>query len=264
MSKLFACLTIAGLALAANPCTSVSASPAPYPEVVDLLVNGVPQPRFAHEGRLYVEALKGREYAIRIRNPYGVRAAVALSVDGLNTIDARQTTAADARKWVLAPYETVTISGWQTSRTEARRFEFTTEARSYGQALGKTANLGVISAVFFKERGATVSRDAERARSAVGQTHRGRQRRPGRSPPRPETRKPWTSRRHGHGPPRPVTPSRRYGWISKPRRPRPSTSGTSSDRSWSSWESFRSPPFDPLQRRERARGFEPGFSPVVP
>ena len=57
--------------------------------------------------------------------------AVALSVDGLNTIDARETTAADARKWVLDPYQTVTISGWQTSQTEARRFEFTTEARSY-------------------------------------------------------------------------------------------------------------------------------------
>ena len=27
--------------------------------------------------------------------------------------------------------ETVTIGGWQTSQTEARRFEFTTEARSY-------------------------------------------------------------------------------------------------------------------------------------
>jgi len=49
--------------------------------------------------------------------------AVALSVDGLNTIDARETTAAGARKWVLDPYQIVTISGWQTSQTEARRFE---------------------------------------------------------------------------------------------------------------------------------------------
>ena len=59
---------------------------------------------------------------------------------------------------MLNPYETVTISGWQTSRTEARRFEFTTEARSHGQALGQTANLGVISAVFFKERVHGISR----------------------------------------------------------------------------------------------------------
>ena len=126
---------------------------------VEILVDGAPQLRYAHAGRWYVEALKGREYAIRLRNPYAVRVAVALSVDGLNTIDARDTTAADARKWVLDPYQTVTISGWQTSQTEARRFEFTTEARSYGQALGKTANLGVISAVFFKERVPTIMSD---------------------------------------------------------------------------------------------------------
>jgi hypothetical protein len=120
--------------------------------LVDILVNGVPQRHYAHEGRSYVEALKGKEYAIRLRNPYPVRVAVALSVDGLNTIDARHTTASDARKRLIDPYQTVTISGWQVNSTEARRFEFTTEARSYGQALGQTANLGIISAVFFKER----------------------------------------------------------------------------------------------------------------
>ena len=118
----------------------------------EIIVDGRSQQRFAHNGRLYVEALKGREYAIRLHNPYPVRVAVALSVDGLNTIDARESTAQAARKWVLDPYATVTISGWQTSQAEARRFEFTTEARSYGQALGKTANLGVVTAVFFKER----------------------------------------------------------------------------------------------------------------
>jgi hypothetical protein len=107
-----------------------------------------------------VEAIKGREYAVRLRNPYPVRVAVALSVDGLNTIDALETSAADARKWVLEPYQTVILHGWQVSRTEARRFEFTTEARSYGQALGKTDNLGLISAVFFRERHAAVRSDA--------------------------------------------------------------------------------------------------------
>ncbi len=132
-------------------------------QVVEILVNGVPQPRYAHNGRLYVEALKGKEYAIRMRNPYPVRVAVALSVDGLNTIDAQHTTPADARKWVLGPHETVTISGWQVNRAEARRFEFTTEPNSYAQALGKAANLGVISAVFYKERVAVMTH-LERAR----------------------------------------------------------------------------------------------------
>ena len=164
MKYRFAYLMFTALALAGQVVVSADSIRRPAGDI-DILVNGVAQARFGHQGRWYVEALKGREYAIRIRNPYGVRVAVALSVDGLNTIDARQTTAAAARKWVLGPYETVTISGWQTSRTEARRFEFTTEEHSYGQALGKTANLGVISAVFFKER--VVNRMTEAAKDAA-------------------------------------------------------------------------------------------------
>ena len=152
MSHRFVCLVLTLISVVSG-LVMLSADSTPRPSGdLDILVNGVAQPRYAHQGRWYVEALKGRDYAIRIRNPYGVRVAVALSVDGLNTIDARQTTAAAARKWVLAPYETVTISGWQTSRTEARRFEFTTEEHSYGQALGKTENLGMITAVFFREK----------------------------------------------------------------------------------------------------------------
>ena len=112
---------------------------------------GVRCPYAARDTR-YIEALKGREYAIRLTNPLGVRVAIALSVDGLNTIDASRATAMHSRKWVLDPYATVVISGWQTSSSEARRFVFTTEERSYGQWLGATANLGVISAVFFRER----------------------------------------------------------------------------------------------------------------
>jgi hypothetical protein len=77
---------------------------------------------------------------------------MALSVDGLNTIDARHTSAWNASKWVIEPYQTITISGWQMSSERARRFYFTNERDSYGAKLGQTANLGVISAVFFKER----------------------------------------------------------------------------------------------------------------
>ena len=152
MTRRFACLIATTLALAAATPVMCASPAHSAVGTVDILVDNVAQPHFAHGGRWYVEARKGREYSIRLRNPYPVRVAVALSVDGLNTIDARETTAAAARKWVIGPYETVVIGGWQTSRTEARRFEFTTEEKSYGQALGKTANLGVISAVFFKER----------------------------------------------------------------------------------------------------------------
>ena len=193
---------------------------------VEILVNGTPQKRYAHEGRWYVEAVKGREYAIRVRNPYPVRAGVALSVDGLNTIDARHTAAANARKWVLEPYETITISGWQTSRTDARRFEFTTEEQSYGKALGETANLGVISAVFFKERVSAIARESAKeterrhapAAPAPQLRAAGRQ---GKALPTPIVSKGWTSRstpRPGWAA-APITRLPKCGWISK-KRPR--------------------------------------------
>jgi hypothetical protein len=117
-----------------------------------VLVNGRSLEEYAARGRHYVEALEGAEYELRIRNPLGERVAVALSVDGLNTIDARRSSAWEASKWVIGPYQTITISGWQMSSSRARHFYFTTERDSYGAKLGQTANLGVISAVFFRER----------------------------------------------------------------------------------------------------------------
>jgi hypothetical protein len=89
-------------------------------------------------------------------NPFNVRVAVALSVDGLNSIDARRTSATDARKWVLDPHESLVISGWQVDMNHARKFFFTTEQDSYAQWLGKTQNTGVVTAVFFRERVARI------------------------------------------------------------------------------------------------------------
>ena len=268
MTRSFAYLIAATLALAATMPAVMSASPTPRGnEVVDILVGGVVQARFAHGGRSYVEARKGREYAIRLRNPYPVRVAVALSVDGLNTIDARETTAAAARKWVLDPYETVVISGWQTSQTEARRFEFTTEEKSYGQALGKTANLGVISAVFFKERVVTYQ--------PVPETSRDRAR-----PPAPSAAE--SPKQESAGAAREESRAyEEYAATGMGRR-----TGHAVEQVWLNLEDapshvvniryeFRpqlvklgvlrpAPTADPLLRREGARGFEPGFCPEPP
>jgi hypothetical protein len=146
---------------AAPPVTSNTATQVQAPDRpeiirsefdVQVLMNGRPLDEYVARGRSYVEAIEGREYELRVRNPFPFRVAVALSVDGLNTIDAKHTTAWDASKWVIGPYETIDISGWQVSSARARHFYFTTERDSYGAKLGQTANLGVISAVFFRER----------------------------------------------------------------------------------------------------------------
>lgn len=118
---------------------------------VQLLIDGRPLEEYYARGRKYVEAREGAEYEVRVRNPLPYRVAVALSVDGLNTIDARHTTAWNASKWVIEPHGTITVGGWQMSSERARRFYFTSERDSYGAKLGQTANLGAISAVFFRE-----------------------------------------------------------------------------------------------------------------
>ena len=119
----------------------------------EVLVDGRRTTEYAARGRRYIEALQNAEYELRIHNPTGSRVAVALAVDGMNTIDARHSSAWEARKWVIEPYGTIHVRGWQMSANNARRFYFTTERDSYGAKIGQAQNLGVISAVFFRERG---------------------------------------------------------------------------------------------------------------
>jgi hypothetical protein len=167
---------------------------------------------------------------------------------------------------VLGPYQTLDVVGWQTSRQDARRFEFTTEEKSYGRALGTTEHLGVISAVFFKERPRPVATERSRDSAAL------------RSDPRPapsaapvEERAADSLARKAvdeyaatgmgdrtHNPIVQVqvdledTPARTVN-IRYEYRPQLVRLGILPDASKP----------DPLTRRERARGFEPGFSPVV-
>ena len=124
-----------GTAAAQNPSERVTK---PYPNFeVEVLVNGRPLSPYYERGRIYVEALKGAEYELRLRNSSPDRVAVALFVDGLNTIDASRTSAWNASKWVIEPYQTITISGWQMSSERARRFYFTNERDSYAAKLGQ-------------------------------------------------------------------------------------------------------------------------------
>jgi hypothetical protein len=119
---------------------------------VEVLAGGRARDKYPARGRVYIEAVEGEEYALRLSNPLPVRVAVALSVDGLNTIDARRTTARDASKWVIPPYGSITVNGWQMSSTRARRFYFTDERNSYANRIGRPSDMGVITAVFFRER----------------------------------------------------------------------------------------------------------------
>jgi hypothetical protein len=136
-------LSLSGL----SPAEAVTASDVS----LEILVNGQPLSEIAARNSVYVEAIQHAEYSLRLKNRTGRRMAVALAVDGLNTIDAKTGSASKASKWVLDPWQTITIEGWQIGADNARKFFFTSEDKSYGAWLGKTSNLGVIEAVAYRE-----------------------------------------------------------------------------------------------------------------
>ncbi len=268
-------VSVALFLLVAAPAAPSGYTPAPR---MDVLVDNSPRPRYSAQGTTYIEAVRNREYAIRVYNPYPVRVAVALSVDGLNTIDARHTTASDAQKWVIDPYQTITISGWQTSMSHARRFEFTTEEKSYGQMLGKTDDLGIITAVFFRERVPRIdSLVVPLALPRSESSERDAKRRAEAGQPAPSSASPGAGAASGQA----ASEASDYAATGIGRTTDHAVRRVHLDLESSPAVTlsiryeFRQqlvrlgvlPPErgdgDPLARRERARGFEPGFCPDI-
>lgn len=111
--------------------------------------------RTSADGQPLMLVRPGVSYTVRLYNPLPVRAGVTLSVDGLNTLTGRPGGAVSGAKWMVQPHGSISISGWQTGRENARRFVFTAKRESYasyrseqtGQDL--TVNSGVIGAAFF-------------------------------------------------------------------------------------------------------------------
>ena len=102
-----------------------------------------------------IKVSEGQEYSIVVRNPLPVRVAAAVTVDGLNTIDAQHTSPADGQKWLIEPYSSITVRGWQTSDSSSRRFFFTRAGYSYAKWKERrdrenySANIGVIGVAYF-------------------------------------------------------------------------------------------------------------------
>jgi len=254
--------------------------PAPIsyaPFEVEVLVGGRPLEELRARGRRYVEAAEGAEYELLVRNPSPYRVAVAVSVDGLNTIDARRTSSWEASKWVIEPYRSIRLSGWQMSSRHARRFYFTTERDSYAARLGRASDLGLITAVFYRELSprpypitpAPIYRD-ERAPRERSETEG----RSGSQPPamsRPKrgaiAEAPRPDDEHAAtGIGRPV--DHRVSWVSMDLERRPAAEVTIRyeyrDALYRLGVLPRPrPDDDTLRRRERARGFspEPGYCP---
>jgi len=118
----------------------------------EVIVCGSTAAEYGRRGTTYVEARDGCEYAIQLTNNTSDRVAVHLSVDGLNTIDASQSSPSRGPRWVLEPWQSAVIPGWQTGSSSSRKFYFTTADESYADWIGDTSDAGQIRVVAYRER----------------------------------------------------------------------------------------------------------------
>ena len=124
---------------------------------VQVLVEGQAAPLYFAPGRWdrrYFQALRGRNYALRVHNRTDQRVGVLISVDGLNVVNGeRSSLRRNESMYVLDPWETATIRGWRTSLEQVRQFVFVNEERSYAERTGQAnGDMGWIRVLAFEER----------------------------------------------------------------------------------------------------------------
>lgn len=104
------------------------------------------------ELRAYLEAERGRNYGVRVRNYTGGRIGLVIAVDGRNIISGKQSSLrSNEPMYVLEPHGQATYEGWRTSDNRVHRFFFTDVENSYAEAWGDRSAMGVIAMAAFRE-----------------------------------------------------------------------------------------------------------------
>jgi hypothetical protein len=122
---------------------------------VDILINGKPVKKYAHQGKIFIEAKEGSEYAIKVRNGTWSQLLTVASVDGINVLDGKAAGVSQAG-YVLYGHNSYEIKGFRTSNESVNAFKFAKKDKSYAaksdETAGDTSNCGVIGVQFFSEK----------------------------------------------------------------------------------------------------------------
>jgi hypothetical protein len=102
----------------------------------------------------YLEAKKGENYGIVIRNNLPERIGVVVAADGRNIISGnRSDLKNNDSMYLVNAYETARYNGWRTSDSEVHRFYFTEPADSYSmRTFADSSAMGVIAVAVFREK----------------------------------------------------------------------------------------------------------------
>jgi hypothetical protein len=102
----------------------------------------------------YLEAKKGENYGIVIRNNTPERIGVVIAVDGRNIISGSRSDLKNSETmYIVNPFEQAQYDGWRTTDSEVHRFYFTEPANSYAvRTFADSSAMGVIAVAVFREQ----------------------------------------------------------------------------------------------------------------
>lgn len=120
---------------------------------VNILVNGSRCKQYSHNGKLFIEAKKGSEYSIEVKNNTWQRILAVCSVDGLDILNGKPATE-NGNGYVINGYGALKADGFRVSDNQVAKFLFDYKGGSYAASKedGSERNVGVIGVRIFTEK----------------------------------------------------------------------------------------------------------------
>lgn len=120
---------------------------------VNVMVNGSRCKQYNHDGKTFIEAKKGSEYIIEIKNNTWQRVLAVCSVDGLDILNGKPAVE-NGPGYVINGYNTGKFEGFRISNETVAKFIFDYKNSSYASSKedGSEKNVGVIGVRIFQEK----------------------------------------------------------------------------------------------------------------
>jgi hypothetical protein len=107
-----------------------------------------------HIIKKYLEARRGENYSIVVRNTMPERIGIVIAVDGRNIISGKKSYLKNNEMmYIVGPDDFVKLEGWRTDDSAVHKFYFTDVTDSYSvRTFGDTSAMGVIGVAVFREK----------------------------------------------------------------------------------------------------------------
>lgn len=148
----------------ATPALAHSRAPLPGEVTLEIVSDSgsvfrtIPHETFRTNGtqvvKNYLEARKGENYGIVIRNNTPERIGAVIAVDGRNIISGNKSGLKSSEMmYIVNGYESARYDGWRTSQEQVHKFYFTEPVDSYSvKTFADSSAMGVIAVAIYREK----------------------------------------------------------------------------------------------------------------